>query len=600
MDFSGDWSSLDTYYYDPYDSEIDDFIHSDDYDILKTYEIESEWIFNIKNMFFHCMMPSVIQTLSRFSPIILNCILFQLLCLKTNISTKNLIHVNLATSLGLLINYFGTWVTFYLTIIALVSFLLLNLNKFKKILIPLACLVHLFYGQLRLERDVWMSFRGAEMILIMKIISTSFDFESTNIPDLFSYLSYLFSINTSVIGPWISYENFSNQITMKSGASLSKLKNTISYLGYAMITLVCSNCLLSSIEGYVQNVPFLEMYFQALSFRQSNYFICYLSQFIFNLSQMDDSLVIRQIPIELPRSMVNVVTNWNLPMHFWLKKYVFQNLKKKFGIFISLFVTYFVSSAIHGFDPNIILVLFSIGWFAYVEFEFRAKISDKLSSCIGSRECKDKCSHFNKKTRFPVKTMNSYFYLLNIYHLAYLGQIFYFENGQDTDFWHVSVSLHTDIGDIKLELYCEAAPKACKNFLALCASGYYDGCVFHRNIKGFIVQTGDPSNTGKGGKSIWGDFFEDEFDEHLKHSKRGVVSMANKGSNTNGSQFFISYSKQSNLDMKYTIFAHVIDGFETLDELEKIPVNEKNYRPNYDIKIKNVTIHANPIAELES
>lgn len=164
----------------------------------------------------------------------------------------------------------------------------------------------------------------------------------------------------------------------------------------------------------------------------------------------------------------------------------------------------------------------------------------------------------------------------------------------------MSVTLHTDIGDIKFELYCEAAPKACKNFLALCATGYYDGCVFHRNIKGFIVQTGDPDNTGKGGKSIWGDFFEDEFDEHLKHNKRGVVSMANKGPNTNGSQFFISYSKQSNLDMKYTIFAQVIDGFETLDELEKIPVNEKTYRPNYDIKIKNVTIHANPIAELES
>lgn len=164
----------------------------------------------------------------------------------------------------------------------------------------------------------------------------------------------------------------------------------------------------------------------------------------------------------------------------------------------------------------------------------------------------------------------------------------------------MSVTLHTDIGDIKIELHCEAAPKACKNFLALCASNYYDGCVFHRNIKGFIVQTGDPTNTGKGGKSIWGEMFEDELSEHLKHNKRGVVSMANKGPNTNGSQFFITYSKQTNLDMKYTIFGHVIDGMDTLDELENIPVNEKTYRPNYDIKIKNVTIHSNPIAELES
>lgn len=164
----------------------------------------------------------------------------------------------------------------------------------------------------------------------------------------------------------------------------------------------------------------------------------------------------------------------------------------------------------------------------------------------------------------------------------------------------MSVTLHTDIGDIKLELHCEQAPKACKNFLALCASNYYDGCVFHRNIKGFIVQTGDPTNTGKGGKSIWGEMFEDELSEHLKHNKRGIVSCANKGPNTNGSQFFITYSKQTSLDMKYTIFAHVIDGLDTLDELENIPVNEKTFRPNYDIKIKSVTIHANPIADMES
>lgn len=161
----------------------------------------------------------------------------------------------------------------------------------------------------------------------------------------------------------------------------------------------------------------------------------------------------------------------------------------------------------------------------------------------------------------------------------------------------MSVTLHTDLGNMKLELFCEQAPKACENFLALCASGYYDGCVFHRSIKGFIVQTGDPTNTGKNGKSIWGNQFEDELNEHLKHNKRGIVSMANKGPNTNGSQFFFTYGKQVNLDMKYTIFAHLIDGLDVLDELEKIPVNEKTFRPEYDIKIKSVTIHANPIAE---
>ncbi|XP_011405122.1 PREDICTED: peptidyl-prolyl cis-trans isomerase-like 3 [Amphimedon queenslandica] len=162
----------------------------------------------------------------------------------------------------------------------------------------------------------------------------------------------------------------------------------------------------------------------------------------------------------------------------------------------------------------------------------------------------------------------------------------------------MSVTLHTDLGDIKIELFCEAVSKTCENFLALCASGYYNDCIFHRNIKGFIVQTGDPSGTGKGGTSIWGRKFEDEFQETLKHSGRGIISMANSGhSDTNGSQFFITYAKQPSLDMKYTIFGKVIDGMDTLDDLEKVPVNDKNYRPIQDIYLRRVTIHANPIAD---
>ena len=78
------------------------------------------------------------------------------------------------------------------------------------------------------------------------------------------------------------------------------------------------------------------------------------------------------------------------------------------------------------------------------------------------------------------------------------------------------MTLHTDVGDIKIEVFCERTPKTCENFLALCASNYYNGCIFHRNIKGFMVQTGDPTGTGRGGNSIWGKKFEDEYSEYLK------------------------------------------------------------------------------------
>uniref|UniRef100_A0A3B3BY68 peptidylprolyl isomerase n=1 Tax=Oryzias melastigma TaxID=30732 RepID=A0A3B3BY68_ORYME len=140
-----------------------------------------------------------------------------------------------------------------------------------------------------------------------------------------------------------------------------------------------------------------------------------------------------------------------------------------------------------------------------------------------------------------------------------------------------AVTFQTDLGEIKIELFCERTPKACE------------------------VSSSDTSEdgflrTGKGGTSIWGRKFEDEFSEHLKHNVRGVVSMANSGPNSNGSQFFFTYAKQPHLDMKYTIFGKIIDGLETLDELEKLPVNEKTFRPLTETRIKDVTIHANPFA----
>ncbi|KAK6162469.1 hypothetical protein DH2020_002310 [Rehmannia glutinosa] len=118
-----------------------------------------------------------------------------------------------------------------------------------------------------------------------------------------------------------------------------------------------------------------------------------------------------------------------------------------------------------------------------------------------------------------------------------------------------SVTLHTNLGDIKCEIFCDEVPKTAENFLALSASGYYDGTIFHRNIKGFMIQGGDPTNTGKGGTSIWGKKFNDEIRESLKHNARGMLSMANSGPNTNGSQFFITYAKQPHLNGLYTIFA---------------------------------------------
>ena len=100
----------------------------------------------------------------------------------------------------------------------------------------------------------------------------------------------------------------------------------------------------------------------------------------------------------------------------------------------------------------------------------------------------------------------------------------------------MSVTLHTTHGDIKIELFCESVPRASENFLGLCAAGKYDNVKWHRNIRNFMIQTGDQSGTGKGGESIWGGPFDDEIRPTLKFNARGVVAMANSAPNTNRSQ----------------------------------------------------------------
>ncbi|KIW33815.1 peptidyl-prolyl cis-trans isomerase-like 3 [Cladophialophora immunda] len=173
----------------------------------------------------------------------------------------------------------------------------------------------------------------------------------------------------------------------------------------------------------------------------------------------------------------------------------------------------------------------------------------------------------------------------------------------------MSVTLHTTQGDLKVEIFCEAVPKTAENFLALCASGAYDGTPFHRLIPDFMVQGGDtslsPENATaekpvpKGGESIWGGYFEDEIKvPALRHSGRGMVSMANKGPGTNGSQFFVTFKDAAHLDGKNTVFGRVIEGAEeggTLDKMEAVEVDKK-YRPKEKIVLEKVTIHANPLA----
>lgn len=180
--------------------------------------------------------------------------------------------------------------------------------------------------------------------------------------------------------------------------------------------------------------------------------------------------------------------------------------------------------------------------------------------------------------------------------------------------------IKTNHGDIKLRLFPEVAPKAVENFVTHSSNGYYDGVIFHRVIKDFMIQGGDPQGTGRGGESIWGTPFQDEFD--MKHRNiRGALSMANAGPGTNGSQFFIvqntsvdkdiirqmraageekgypedvvdAYEELGGtfwLDGKHTVFGQVFEGMDVVDEIANTAVGA-NDKPKQDVIIETIEI----------
>jgi cyclophilin family peptidyl-prolyl cis-trans isomerase len=152
--------------------------------------------------------------------------------------------------------------------------------------------------------------------------------------------------------------------------------------------------------------------------------------------------------------------------------------------------------------------------------------------------------------------------------------------------------IETNMGTIRFELLEEDAPKTAENFRLLAEKGFYDGVIFHRVIKGFMIQGGDPTGTGRGGASAWGGRFNDEIDRSSELYRgaytKGTVAMANAGPNTNGSQFFIMHADYP-LPPSYTKFGRVIEGQDVVDKIATAPTHPGD-RPKSDVVMEKVTI----------
>ena len=161
-------------------------------------------------------------------------------------------------------------------------------------------------------------------------------------------------------------------------------------------------------------------------------------------------------------------------------------------------------------------------------------------------------------------------------------------------------TLHTNRGDIEVELHDERAPRTVENFVGLAtgeqeweddgetvAEPLYDDVAFHRVIEGFMIQGGDPDETGRGGP---GYTFDDEFHDELRHDSAGTLSMANSGPDTNGSQFFITLDSQPHLDDRHAVFGQVTDGMDVVREIGSVPT-DANDQPQEEVVLESVEVH---------
>ncbi|XP_064339286.1 protein-serine O-palmitoleoyltransferase porcupine isoform X3 [Camelus dromedarius] len=304
------------------------------------------------------------------------------------------------------------WVVLLSLLCYLVLFLCRH-SSHRGVFLSVTILIYLLMGEMHMVDTVtWHKMRGAQMIVAMKAVSLSFDLDR--------------------------------------GESRRWLQKVARSLALALLCLVLSTCVGPYLFPYfipldgdrlLRNkkrkargtmVRWLRAYESAVSFHFSNYFVGFLSEATATLAgagfteEKDhlewDLTVSKPLNVELPRSMVEVVTSWNLPMSYWLNNYVFKNALR-LGTFSAVLVTYAASALLHGFSFHLAAVLLSLAFITYVEHVLRKRLARILSACVLSKRCPPDCSH-QHRLGLGVRALNLLFGALAIFHLAYLGSLF--------------------------------------------------------------------------------------------------------------------------------------------------------------------------------
>uniref|UniRef100_A0A915Q406 Protein-serine O-palmitoleoyltransferase porcupine n=1 Tax=Setaria digitata TaxID=48799 RepID=A0A915Q406_9BILA len=358
--------------------------------------------------------------------------------------SESMLHLSFTAS-GLFVlgtqNNFLLSICVYIALIAVLPYYKFRFNNQTKLMVLLYSTGMILIWQYFLTAEEFMSVRGILMIILMKIISLSFDlinelYEVT----LLHLLSYVFDGSTVLFGPWITYNQYQDSLHLKElKVEIANCFRALSYVVLSLLAVIYSSCITDSFTEW----PYIGAYFVAQSFRFSHYFVSWFSAGTSLLSGVDSGIVADFIHIELPRSLVDVVVSWNIPMHRFLRQYIFGEIKK-YGSAPAIFFTYIMSSLFHGINFQVSAVLLSLGLYTYAETRLRSKLSYVTDSCVRARKCGRECHHTWNENALSTLAVNMVFQILAVVHLVYLGMAFDDTTAEIGYSWRHTLSVWAD------------------------------------------------------------------------------------------------------------------------------------------------------------
>ncbi|XP_076750903.1 protein-serine O-palmitoleoyltransferase por isoform X1 [Xylocopa sonorina] len=424
-----------------YDDESDfaghEYLQDSEYE-YEYEDVERETLFEL---YHYCLEPTIYDTMSYILPLFISTIIFRLSVHSQYVSHKVFHILSMLTGIYNVYYYVGECL-YVLLILCTISYVTLHIPKkyYRNIYIFLPSLLIIAYCEFSMSSVVWHKVRSVIMTMAMKTISIAIDkIDAHNLPDIYSYMGYTFCGVTCLFGPWLSFKDYIS-VRYTNNQDKRWIFYAIQYGILSFLFLTVSNCWAQWMIADT-SWKWLLAYRDALSFRMSHYFISYIASTLLLLGgfPFTSSAIVKPLKIEFPRSLVHVVVCWNIPMHFWLKTYIFRPSIKYLGKFGAVTMTYLTSALLHGLNFQLAAVLLSLGFYTYVEFQLRFLLATIFDACIASKQCtNNKCTHtYKSQNCWWVLLTNIMFSGLSIFHLAYLGLMFDTSELQETGYSYV-------------------------------------------------------------------------------------------------------------------------------------------------------------------